>query len=205
NRRGIAPAVHCRACGATRRCPNCDVALTLHGDHALHCHHCGRMEPMGETCPTCGSAELARIGAGTQRLEKELAKHLPELEVIRLDADVDDVREPLARFARAKRAVLVGTQMVAKGHHFAGVELAAVVDADTVRALEELKAGLAGHELLGPAPLLRLRGKHRAQLVAKTGRPRALAARAAALLSAAAPAMRRAGLSVVVDVDPQSL
>src|SRR5207253_1438914 len=88
----------------------------------------------------CGSAELARIGAGTQRLEKELAKHLPELEVIRLDADVDDVREPLERFARAKRAVLVGTQMVAKGHHFAGVELAAVVDADTGLGLPDFRA-----------------------------------------------------------------
>jgi primosomal protein N' (replication factor Y) len=292
NRRGLAPAVHCRACGTTRRCPNCDVALTLHGDEALHCHHCGRTERMGDVCPACGSAELARIGAGTQRLERELAKHVPELEVIRLDADVDDPREPLERFAAARRAVLVGTQMVAKGHHFEGVELAAVVDADTglglpdfraeertfqlltqlagrsgrdapgrvlvqtfqpdaraivhaarhdvagflaeelerrralgyppfahlvrivvtgpeqsdtVRALEELKAGLAGHELLGPAPLLRLRGRHRAQLVGKTDRPRALASRAAALLSAAAPAMRRAGLSAVVDVDPQSL
>jgi primosomal protein N' (replication factor Y) len=292
NRRGLAPAVHCRACGATRRCPNCDVALTLHGDEALHCHHCGRRETMGDTCPACGSAELARIGAGTQRLERELAKHLPELEVIRLDADVDDAHEALERFARTKRAVLVGTQMVAKGHHFSGVELAAVVDADTglglpdfraeertfqlltqlagrsgrdapgrvivqtfqpdarsivhaarhdvsgflteelerrrelgyppfahlvrivvtgpeqadaMRALEELKAGLHGHELLGPAPLLRLRGKHRAQLVGKTDRPRALASRAAALLSAAAPAMRQAGLTAVVDVDPQSL
>jgi primosomal protein N' (replication factor Y) len=292
NRRGIAPAVHCRACGATRRCPNCDVALALHADGALQCHHCGRTEAMGETCTTCGSPELARIGAGTQRLERELAKHLPELEVIRLDADVDDVRAPLERFARADRAALVGTQMVAKGHHFAGVALAAVVDADTglglpdfraeertfqlltqlagrsgrdapgrvlvqtfqpdaraivhaarhdvggflaeelerrralgyppfahlvrivvtgpqladaIRALEELKAGIGGHELLGPAPLLRLRGRHRAQLVGKTGRPRALAARAAALLSAAAPAMRRAGLAAVVDVDPQTL
>jgi primosomal protein N' (replication factor Y) (superfamily II helicase) len=292
NRRGVAPAVHCRACGATRRCRNCDVALTLHGDDALHCHHCGRVEAMGEVCPACGSAELARIGAGTQRLERELAAKLPELEVIRLDADVDEVREPLERFAAVRRAVLVGTQMVAKGHHFEGVELAAVVDADTglgmpdfraeertfqlltqlagrsgrdapgrvivqtfqpdaraiayaarhdvagflaeeldrrrtlayppfthlvrivvsgpeqadaVRALEELKAGLPGHELLGPAPLLRLRGRHRAQLVGKTDRPRALATRAAALLAAAAPAMRRAGLTAVVDVDPQSL
>ncbi|MDE3024161.1 MAG: primosomal protein N' [Acidobacteriota bacterium] len=292
NRRGLAPAVHCRACGTTRRCPNCDVALTLHGDEALHCHHCGRVEAMDDVCPACGSADLARIGAGTQRLERELAKHVPELEVIRLDADVDDPRPPLARFAAARRAVLVGTQMVAKGHHFEGVRLAAVVDADTglglpdfraeertfqlltqlagrsgrdapgrvlvqtfqpdaraivhaarhdvggflggelerrralgyppfshlvrivvsgpeqadtVRALDELKAGLAGHELLGPAPLLRLRGRHRAQLVGKTDRPRALAARAAALLSAAAPAMRKAGLSAVVDVDPQSL
>jgi len=292
NRRGIAPAVHCRACGTTRRCPNCDVALTLHADDALHCHHCGRVEPTGDVCPACGSAELARIGAGTQKLERELAKHIPELLVMRLDADVGDVAAPLERFATARRAVLIGTQMVAKGHHFEGVELAAVVDADTglslpdfraeertfqlltqlagrsgrdapgrvlvqtfqpdaraivhaarhdvsgflaeelerrralgyppfahlvrivvtgpeqadaLRALEELKAGLPGHELLGPAPLLRLRGRHRAQLVGKTQHPRALASRAAALLSAAAPAMRRAGLTAVVDVDPQSL
>jgi primosomal protein N' (replication factor Y) len=296
NRRGVAPAVHCRACGATRRCPNCDVALTLHGDHSLRCHHCGRAEAMGETCPACGSAELARIGAGTQKLERELAKRVPELELIRLDADAiekpEQLRDALERFSRADRAVLVGTQMVAKGHHFPGVELAAVVDADTglglpdfraeertfqlitqlagrsgrdapgrvivqtfqpdaraityaarhdvagfnaseldrrralgyppfrhlvrivvsgpeeadpLRALEELKRELGEHELLGPAPLLRLRSRHRAQLVGKTSTPRVLAARTAALLSAAAPAMRRAGLTVVVDVDPQSL
>jgi primosomal protein N' (replication factor Y) len=77
--------------------------------------------------------------------------------------------------------------------------------ADALRALEELKAGLGGADLLGPAPLLRLRNRHRAQLVAKTDRPRALASRAASLLAAAAPAMRRAGLAAVVDVDPQSL
>ncbi len=296
NRRGVAPAIHCRACGATRRCPNCDVALTLHGDTSLRCHHCGHTETLGETCPACGSSELARIGAGTQKLERELAKKVPELEVIRLDADAiekpEQLRDALERFAHAERAVLVGTQMVAKGHHFPGVELAAVVDADmglglpdfraeertfqlltqlagrsgrdapgrvivqtfqpdaravtyaarhdvrgfldgelerrralgyppyqhlvrivvtgpdladAMRALEELKAGLGEAELLGPAPLLRLRGRHRAQLVGKTDRPRALATRAAALLSAAAVPMRRAGLSAVVDVDPQSL
>ncbi len=296
NRRGVAPALHCRACGATRRCPNCDVAFTLHGDGSLRCHHCGAREPAGDTCPACGSPELARIGAGTQRLERELSKHVPELERIRLDADAvakpAELRDALERFARADRAVLLGTQMVAKGHHFAGVELAAVVDADTglglpdfraeertfqlltqlagrsgrdapgrvlvqtfqpdsravehaarhdvagflagelerrralgyppfrhlvrilvsgpelapaTRALEELKARLDGFELLGPAPLLRLRGRHRAQLVGKTDQPRALASRAASLLAAAAPAMRRAGLTAVVDVDPQSL
>jgi primosomal protein N' (replication factor Y) len=296
NRRGVAPAIHCRACGATRRCPNCDVALTLHGDTSLRCHHCGHTETLGEICPACGSAELARIGAGTQKLERELAKKVPELEVIRLDADAiekpEQLRTALERFAHAERAVLVGTQMVAKGHHFPGVELAAVVDADmglslpdfraeertfqlltqlagrsgrdapgrvivqtfqpdaravsyaarhdvrgfldgelerrralgyppyqhlvrivvtgpdladAMRALEELKAGLGDVELLGPAPLLRLRGRHRAQLVGKTVHPRALATRAAALLSAAAVPMRRAGLAAVVDVDPQSL
>ncbi len=296
NRRGVAPALHCRACGVTRRCANCDVAFTLHGDGTLRCHHCGAREAAAERCPVCGSPELARIGAGTQRLERELERHVPELERIRLDADAvakpEQLREALERFARAGRAVLVGTQMVAKGHHFAGVELAAVVDADTglglpdfraeertfqlltqlagrsgrdapgrvlvqtfqpesravehaarhdvagflagelerrralgyppfrhlvrvlvsgpeladaTRALEELKAGLPEFELLGPAPLLRLRGRHRAQLVGKTDRPRALASRAAALLAAAAPAMRRAGLAAVGDVDPQSV
>lgn len=291
NRRGLAPAIHCRTCGVTRRCPNCDVALVLHTD-GLQCHHCGFREPPQELCSECGSAELARIGAGTERLERELAARVPDLELIRLDADTKDPTAALQRFAAADRAVLLGTQMVAKGHHFAGVALAAVVDADTgmglpdfraeertfqlltqlagrsgrdapgrvliqtfqpdartvelaarhdvegflagelerrrglgyppfrhlvrivvsgrepeapIRALEELKAALGGDELLGPAPLLRLRGRHRAQLVAKTERPGTLAARAARALSAAAPAMRKAGLTVVVDVDPQSV
>ena len=296
NRRGVAPALHCRACGSTIRCPNCDVALVLHRDSSLRCHHCGFAQESPSACPACGSPDLARLGAGTQKLERDLQRELPELELIRLDADAVAKPEQLAaalrRFADAEGAVLLGTQMVAKGHHFAGVELAAVVDADTglampdfraeertfqlitqlagrsgrdapgrvlvqtfqpdsrpveyaarhdvgrflseelerrkaldyppyahlvrivvagpelepvVRALEELKAGIKGAELLGPAALLRLRGRYRAQLVAKTDRPRQLASRAAHLLSAAAPAMRRRGLSAVVDVDPQSL
>jgi primosomal protein N' (replication factor Y) len=295
NRRGIAPALHCRACGTTFRCPDCDVALVLHRDARLHCHHCGYREAEPEECPVCRSVELARIGAGTQRLERELAAKVPELELIRLDADTaahpEELAATLMRFREADRAVLLGTQMVAKGHHFAGVALAAVVDADTglglpdfraeertfqlvtqlagrsgrdapgrvlvqtfqpdarplalaanhdvprfladeltrrrelgyppfrhlVRVvasgpdergpaalLEELKAGLSD-DLLGPAPLLRLRGRYRAQLVAKTAEPRRVAARAAQLLAAAAPAMRKAGLTAVVDVDPQSL
>jgi primosomal protein N' (replication factor Y) (superfamily II helicase) len=294
NRRGIAPALHCRACGTTRRCEHCDVALVLHGDRMLRCHHCGHAEPEPETCLVCGSAELARLGAGTQRLERELQAKLPELERIRLDADAVErpgaMAAALARFSAADRAVLVGTQMVAKGHHFPGVALAAVVDADTglglpdfraeertfqlltqlagrsgrdapgrvlvqtfqpdsraielaarhdvgrflagelerrrelgyppfshlvrivvagpdpvapLQALTELKADLGDDEVLGPAPLLRLRGKFRAQLVAKTAQPRRIAAQAGRLLSAAAPPMRRAGLTAVVDVDPQ--
>jgi primosomal protein N' (replication factor Y) (superfamily II helicase) len=295
NRRGVAPALHCRACGLTLRCVNCDVALVLHGDGLLRCHHCGHTEPKPETCPACSSTELARLGAGTQKLERELEAKLPELERIRLDADAVEKPGALAaalrRFAAADRVVLVGTQMVAKGHHFSGVALAAVVDADTglgmpdfraeertfqlltqlagrsgrdapgrvlvqtfqpdsraielaarhdvarfldselerrralgyppfthlvrivvagpepdapLQALLELKEGLTG-DLLGPAPLLRLRGRYRAQLVAKTEQPRRLAAQASRLLSAGAPAMRRAGLTAVVDVDPQSL
>ena len=265
---------------------NCDVALTLHGDGGLHCHHCGYREAVPATCPSCGSVELAHIGAGTQRLEKELERNVPELERIRLDADTaarpGALRETLERFRSMDRAVLIGTQMVAKGHHFPGVDLAAVVDADTglaipdfraeertfqlvtqlagrsgrdapglvlvqtfqpdampfqfaqrhdvagflteelerrtalgyppvshlvtvvasgpdaagvAQMLREVREGLAGVEatLLGPAPLLRLRGRHRAQLVAKTQEPRALARRASALLTAASPALRAPG------------
>ncbi len=299
NRRGVSGAIHCRSCGVSRRCGSCDVTLSLHADGRLHCHHCGYSELLPEVCPECGSVELARIGAGTQRLEAELAKRVPGLERIRLDADIaakpGAMRGALERFATSPAAVLLGTQMVAKGHHFPGVAVAAVVDADTGlafpdfraeertfqlvtqlagrsgrdapgkvlvqtfqpdatplsyaarhdvagflarelarreelgyppfghlvsivvsgpepdaprRALAELRDALAvlpGVGLLGPAPLLRLRGRHRAQLVAKTGSPRAFASRAAALLSAAAPAMRSDGLAAVVDVDPQSL
>src|SRR5918992_2744428 len=87
NRRGIAPALHCRACGATPRCERCDVALTLHADGFLRCHHCGFAERAPTLCPACGSPELARLGAGTERLERELAAKLPELTRFRLDAD----------------------------------------------------------------------------------------------------------------------
>jgi primosomal protein N' (replication factor Y) (superfamily II helicase) len=300
NRRGIAPALHCRACGLTLRCRDCDVPLTLHGDGLLHCHHCGRREQAPKLCPACGAAEVARLGAGTEKLEAELAARLPELERFRLDADAarhpGKLSEVLAGFAACERGVLLGTQMVAKGHHFQGVALAAVVDADTALGLPDFRAEertfqlvtqlagrsgrdapgrvlvqtyqpdarpialaarhdveefLAGElarrrelgyppfrhlvrvlvagpgqappmqvltelraelersdgdsDLLGPAPLLRLRGRHRAQLLVKTDAPRRVAAQSARLLAAAAPAMRRNALAVAVDVDPQGL
>jgi primosomal protein N' (replication factor Y) len=298
NRRGISGAIHCRACGRSRRCPSCDVALTLHSDGRIHCHHCGHSEELPDRCPDCGSVELARIGAGTQRLEAELERRVPRLDRIRLDADTaarpKALGDALERFSRSRAAALIGTQMVAKGHHFPGVAVAAVVDADTglafpdfraeertfqlvtqlagrsgrdapgvvliqtfqpdatplafaarhdvagflayelarreelgyppfrhlvsvvvsgadaespLRALAELRDALrvTNVQLLGPAPLLRLRGRYRAQLLGKTTSPRAFASRAAAWLAAAAPAMRRDGLRAVVDVDPQSL
>jgi primosomal protein N' (replication factor Y) len=299
NRRGVAPAIHCLACGLTLRCERCDVALTLHADRRLHCHHCGFSAGQPDRCPACGSVELARLGAGTERLEQELAVRLPELDLVRLDADTvaqpARLSEALSRFRESTRGVLLGTQMVAKGHHFEGVALAAVVDADTGLALpdfraeertfqlvtqlagrsgrgapgrvlvqtyqpdarpialaarhgveeflagelerrrelgyppfrqivrivvsgptaagpravlEQLRAGLEGlpdTELLGPAPLLRLRDRHRAQLLAKAGSARPVASAAGRLLAAAAPAMRRDDLAAVVDVDPQSL
>ncbi|HZR93924.1 MAG TPA: primosomal protein N' [Gaiellaceae bacterium] len=296
NRRGLVPALHCRSCGLTRRCRSCDVALVLHADGALRCHHCGGAEPGSQRCPACGSPEVTRVGAGTQRLERELAERLPGLPTIRLDSDTaarpGALARALERFARSDRAVLLGTQMVAKGHHFGDVSLAAVVDADTGlalpdfraeertfqlltqlagrsgrdapgrvivqtfqpdaravsfaarhdvagflaeelarrqelgyppfrhivrvlaagpdpdlprRMLEEIRDRLGEADVAGPAALLRLRGRHRAQLVAKTAEPRRIAQAVARLLGAAAPAMRKAGLTAVVDVDPQAL
>src|SRR5205823_2837813 len=152
NRRGIAPALHCRACGTTLRCPHCDVALVLHADERLRCHHCGHSEAGPSACPACGSVELARIGAGTQRLERELVSKLPRLVPIRLDADTtqkpDALAAALRRFAETERAVLLGTQMVAKGHHFAGVSLAAVIDADTGLGVPDFRADERTFQLL---------------------------------------------------------
>src|SRR5213079_3544792 len=103
-------------------------------------------------CPACGSVELARIGAGTQRLERELAKQLPKLVPIRLDADTAQKPEALTaalrRFAETERAVLLGTQMVAKGHHFSGVALAAVIDADTALGVPDFRADERTFQLL---------------------------------------------------------
>ncbi len=144
NRRGMSGAIHCRSCGTTRRCRSCDIALTLHADSRLHCHHCGYSTELPASCPECGSVELARIGAGTQRLDAELARRVPGLERIRLDADTaarpGALQEALERFGAARSAALIGTQMVAKGHHFPGVEVAAVVDADAGLAFPDFRS-----------------------------------------------------------------
>ncbi len=144
NRRGLTPALHCRACGVSRRCPNCDVSLVLHEGDVLRCHHCGYVEPAPELCPSCGSPELVRIGAGTQRLERDLEAHVPLLERIRLDSDTvarpELLRAALERFRSTRGVVLLGTQIVGKGHHFEGVDLAAVVDADLGLGLADFRA-----------------------------------------------------------------
>ena len=143
NRRGLAPAIHCRACGVSRRCGLCDVALTLHGDARLHCHHCGYSEPF----PRRARVRLVRAGADRRghaeaRVRAREAGARARADPARRGHGGEAGRA--ARGARAlraaDRAVLVGTQMVAKGHHFPGVSLAAVVDADTGLALPDFRA-----------------------------------------------------------------
>jgi primosomal protein N' (replication factor Y) len=307
NRRGWSNFLSCRGCGRVWSCANCEVALVLHRGGGLAagfvaCHHCGYREPVPERCGTCGSAALGRHGAGTQRLEHELARALAgngpaPFSIFRLDADVaagrDRAADTLTEFERAPSGVLVGTQMVAKGHDFPDVTLGVVLDADQTLRFPDFRAEertfalvtqlagragrgdaggrvlvqtlapdarpirhAAGHDsdgfsagelerrqvlgyppygslirvvcsaeepspaqavaeelrrrlvtadavVLGPAPLFRLRGRARSQLVVKASdRQPAIAAVGQAVDGLAREAVRRR-VSVSVDVDPQ--
>jgi primosomal protein N' (replication factor Y) len=144
NRRGWSNFLTCRTCGKVWECPQCDVALVLHrAEHAIACHHCGHRERVPERCDACGSPSVARYGAGTERLEAELIDAL-DVPVFRLDADTaaakDAVPALLARFAAAPAGLLVGTQMVAKGHDFPDVTLGVVVDADSTLRFPDFRA-----------------------------------------------------------------
>ncbi len=141
NRRGWSNFLTCRSCGRAWECPNCDVTLVLHrASGSLACHHCGHREPVPATCPDCGSVSVARHGTGTERLADDLERALPPGRVLRLDADVAHGAEVLRAFGAAPRGILVGTQMVAKGHDFPDVDLAVVVDADATMRFPDFRA-----------------------------------------------------------------
>ena len=145
NRRGWSSFLSCRSCGRVWDCPSCDVSLVLHRSAArIACHHCGHVEGVPERCPECGSVSLARHGLGTERLEREVAGVVDPLPVVRLDADTGATKggaaEVLAGFDRAPAGVLVGTQMVAKGHDFPAVTLGVVLDADATLRFPDFRA-----------------------------------------------------------------
>jgi primosomal protein N' (replication factor Y) len=146
NRRGWSNFLTCSDCGHVFMCPNCDVALVLHRfDGVVACHHCGHREPVPRRCPSCGSVSLARHGAGTERLEAELGAAFADsaFPVLRLDADsvgLEARARLLERFAAACAGVLVGTQMVAKGHDFEDVSLGVVIDADQTLRFPDFRA-----------------------------------------------------------------
>jgi primosomal protein N' (replication factor Y) len=306
NRRGWSNFLSCRSCGRVWLCPNCDVALVLHRHGGLvACHHCGHREPVPSRCGACGSVSVARHGAGTERIEHELRDTLggEDFPIFRLDADstgLEHRARTLQQFERAPAGLLVGTQMVAKGHDFPDVSLGVVLDADQTLRFPDFRAeertfalitqlagrtgrGAAGSDgggeagrvlvqtlapdaraiafatrhdsngfladelrrrrallyppfatlirvvctaaneplardtaealaaalgaidgaVLGPAPLFRLRGRARSQLVIKaSARPGAIAAVGRAV-DRVGPGAARQGASVSVDVDPQ--
>ncbi|HEX3511799.1 MAG TPA: primosomal protein N' [Solirubrobacteraceae bacterium] len=162
NRRGWSNFLSCRSCGRVWSCPECDVALVLHrAGGFLACHHCGHRARVPDSCDSCGSTSVARHGAGTERLAHDLAALFDDgdFPVFRLDADVaggrpapagtragaeevagDRIASVLARFEAAERGVLIGTQMVAKGHDFADVRLGVVLDADATLRFPDFRA-----------------------------------------------------------------
>jgi primosomal protein N' (replication factor Y) (superfamily II helicase) len=302
NRRGWSNFLSCRACGRVWLCPNCEVALVLHraGAHVA-CHHCGHRERVPDRCPACASVSVARHGAGTERIEHELREALGQdgFPIFRLDADSSTLQaraQTLQRFEAAASGVLVGTQMVAKGHDFPDVSLGVILDADQTLRFPDFRAEertfalvtqlagrtgrgngaqlpsrvlvqtlapearsiafAVGHDadgfisdelhhrealryppyaslirvvcgaedevlardtataihselaaldasVLGPAPLFRLRGRARSQLVVKATRRQEAIDAVGHAVDLVAPGAARRGASVSVDVDPQ--
>jgi len=184
NRRGWSNFLSCRHCGKVWECPRCDVALVLHrGEGTLGCHHCGHREPIPQRCDHCGSLAVARHGAGTERVEAELTQLL-DVPVFRLDADTaatkDAVPALIERFRRAPAGLLLGTQMVAKGHDFPDVTLAVVLDADATLRFPDFRAEERTFALIAQLAGRAGRGAHGGRVLVQTRTPEAPAIEAAA-------------------------
>ena len=156
NRRGFSGYITCRNCGHMFMCPNCNIALTYHReDNLLKCHHCGHVELAEDVCPECGSKYLSHNGFGTERIVEEVHKLFPEARVLRLDSDVGEVRnniqKTLEAFANQEADILVGTQMIAKGHDFPNVTLVGVVLADIGLSLPSFRSTERAFELITQA------------------------------------------------------
>ena len=135
NRRGYSTFIMCRNCGYTLKCPNCNISLTYHiTKNILKCHYCGHTQRPVNVCPECGSEKIRYFGTGTQKLEQEIKKQFPESTTIRMDVDTvtkkNSHEEILKKFKEENIDILIGTQMVVKGHHFPNVTLVGVIAAD---------------------------------------------------------------------------
>jgi primosomal protein N' (replication factor Y) (superfamily II helicase) len=189
NRRGWSNFLTCRTCGKVWECPSCDVALVLHRAEAvIACHHCGHRERVPERCDACGSLTVARHGAGTERIEAELRETL-EAPVFRLDADTaatkDAIPELLARFRAAPAGLLLGTQMVAKGHDFPDVTLGVVLDADSTLRFPDFRAEERTFALVAQLAGRAGRGPEGGRVLVQTTSPDAASIEAAAQHDAA--------------------
>lgn len=145
NRRGYAPVLGCEACGWAAGCERCTARLVLHAaDRRLRCHHCGAEAPIARACPTCGNVDLKAIGRGTQRVEETLAARFPGARIVRVDRDSARRRAELARTLEAIRRgeadILVGTQLLAKGHDFPGLTLVGILNADAALLSSDYRA-----------------------------------------------------------------
>ncbi|MDD3183747.1 MAG: primosomal protein N' [Anaerostipes sp.] len=155
NRRGFAGFVSCRSCGHVMGCSHCDVSLTYHRGGTLKCHYCGHEEEMPKVCPQCGSKMIGTFGLGTQKVESALLKEFPQAKVLRMDMDTTRKKhsydEILAAFSNDEADILVGTQMIVKGHDFANVTLVGILAADLSLHSNDYRAGERTFQLLTQA------------------------------------------------------
>lgn len=155
NRRGYANFVSCRSCGEAIRCPHCDVTLTLHNNKSLVCHYCGHTIPMPEKCPSCGSPYIANFGVGTQKIEQMTKKMFPSARTLRMDLDTTKKKggheEILTAFSEGEADILIGTQMIVKGHDFPNVTLVGVLAADLSLYTPDYRAAERTFQLLTQA------------------------------------------------------
>lgn len=156
NKRGFSSSVSCRSCGYIFKCPTCNIPLTYHkSDRMLKCHHCNYVEVDRDTCPECGSKYLMRAGFGTERIEEEIHRLYPDARTLRLDSDSAKIRTKIPQiieaFRRKEADILIGTQMIAKGHDFPDVTLVGVVLADIGLSLPSYRSSERVFQLITQA------------------------------------------------------
>lgn len=185
NRRGYSTFVSCRKCGEALTCPSCNVSYTYHAsDKALVCHYCGKEVPVPKTCPSCGSHYIRYFGTGTQKIEEETRRLFPEASVLRMDADTTTGKNGHARilelFGKGKADILIGTQMIAKGHDFPNVTLVGILAADLSLNLGTYQAAETCFQLITQAAGRAGRGELAGRVFIQTYQPENHAIRMAA-------------------------
>ncbi len=184
NRRGYAGFVSCRSCGHVMKCPHCDISMTEHDNGTLVCHYCGERRKKPATCPSCGSKYIAGFGTGTQKIEEGVKKIFPEARVLRMDADTTKKKESyseiLSSFSRGEADILVGTQMIVKGHDFPNVTLVGILAADLSLNSGDYQAAERTFDLLAQAAGRAGRGRLLGEVVIQTYQPDHYAIKSAA-------------------------
>ena len=184
NRRGYAGFVSCRSCGEAVKCPHCDVSLTYHWDDTLSCHYCGYTIPMPKSCPACKSKYIARFGTGTEKVEEMVRKYYPSARVLRMDADTTSKKNGheaiIKAFSNHEADILVGTQMIVKGHDFPLVTLVGIMAADLSLNASDYRASERTFELLVQAEGRAGRGQYEGEAVIQTYNPENFSIAAAA-------------------------
>lgn len=175
NRRGYQGFINCRDCGNVIQCPHCDVSLTLHGRNRLVCHYCGYETVFNHICPKCGSKYIGAFKAGTEKVEEETRKIFPHASVLRMDLDTTSGKEGhrniLEKFASHEADILIGTQMIVKGHDFADVTLVGILLADMSLHCSDYRAAEITFDLLTQAAGRAGRGDRKGNVVIQTYDP----------------------------------